>query len=247
MLAKVGTSWYRRYRGMPQRWRWAIPLGAIAVLGFGAVVWMGFREPPAPEAPNTPDAYDFTGVDPLTLAGMSGAETPGEIAEALSYILPAYDIWFQGEMMEVLEFPIAKESERLIAEAKKEAATGIKLADPVGDIDLGGCIERLEPWQCVLLRYAGDAITRLNEEYAKESPNPTEIAANIIRFHSSLRGMFPLEYARSDASEAVRAMSSMRYAAMTLENYMPAAQSPVNELLLNPKTTPIDQIQDAME
>jgi hypothetical protein len=45
----------------------------------------------------------------------------------------------------------------------------------------------------------------------------------------------------------VRGMTGLRFAAMQLKIHLPAAQSPVNELLLSPTTTPADAIQEAME
>lgn len=243
--APLGQAW-RKYRAQSPRVQWGIPVALAALSSIGLIIYLPYRTNQTPEAPAVPGAYDFTGTDPLTLAGMMGSEEPEAIATALTQILPAYDLWLQGEMSAAMDYPIAKETARLLEEATKEVSTAsVSLVDPVGDIDLAGCVEGLEPIQCVMLRYAGDGITQMNQ--ALQDGDPYKLANGQIRFYAAIRGVFPQEYRRFDGSEMTRGFTGLRFAVLRLKQYMPSAQSPVNPLLISPQTTPSDLIQEAME
>lgn len=240
-----GQVW-RKYRAQSPRIQWGIPFGAAVLWAIALTVYLPYRNAQTPPAPSVPGAYDFTGTDPLTLAGVMGNEDPQAIAQALTQILPAYDLWLQGEMAAAMDYPIARETERLLEAARKEVSTAsADLSDPVGDIDLAGCVETLEPIQCVMLRYAGDGIAQINK--ALKEGDPYGLANGQIRFYAAIRGVFPQEYRRFDGSEMTRGLTGLRFAVLRLKQYMPSAQSPVNPLLISPLTTPPDLIQEAME
>lgn len=237
---------WRKYQAASMRLRWGIPLGVASLGLLGLMVWLPYRTAQTPPPPALPNAYDFTGLDPATLAGLTGGESAEEVARNLSGILAAYDVWLQGQYANVMDYPIARESERLIQEAKKEAANArIDFTEPVGDLDLSSCVEQLQPYQCVLLRYAGDGIQKANRGLQED--DAYLIAEGVIRYHAAMRGLFPLEFRRFGGDEMVRGMTGLRFAAMQLKVHLPAAQSPVNTLLLSPTTTPADAIQEAME
>lgn len=244
-VAPMGQAW-RRYRAQSPRVQWGIPFAAVALGAIALTIYLPYRSSQTPEAPRVPNAYDFTGTDPLTLAGMAGSEDPEAVATALIQILPAYDLWLQDQMAKALDYPIAKETERLLAEATKEAATAqVDTKDSVGDIDLSGCLETLGPEQCIMLRYAGDGIRQMND--ALQADDPYGVAEGAIRYHAAIRGVFPQEYVRFDGSELTRGLTGQRFAIMRLKEYQPAARSPVNPLLINPRTPPSDLIKEAME
>jgi hypothetical protein len=243
--APMGQAW-KKYRAQSPRVQWGIPFVAAALGAIALTIYLPYRSSQTPEAPRVPNAYDFTGTDPLTLAGMMGSEEPEAVATALIQILPAYDLWLQDQMAKSLDAPIAKETERLLAEARKEVSTAnMDTKDPVGDIDLTACLTRLLPEQCVMLRYAGDAIRNMND--ALQAEDPYAIAASAVRLHAALRGVFPHEYVRFDGSEMTRGLTGLRFAVMRLKEFQPSARSPINPLLINPRTTPPDLIQEAME
>jgi hypothetical protein len=84
---------------------------------------------------------------------------PALIAEQLTLLLPDYQTWLQSEISQTMAADIFWESERLRAVAKKEVELGnFNGTDPLNSIDLEACRLNLEPWQCVLLRYAGEGI-----------------------------------------------------------------------------------------
>ncbi|MBE9157074.1 hypothetical protein IQ265_09580 [Nodosilinea sp. LEGE 06152] len=243
--ALLGQAW-QKYRSQSPRMQWGIPFAAAALGGIALTIYLPYRSSQSPPAPRVPGAYDFTGTDPLTLAGMMGSEEPEAVANALIQILPAYDLWLQDQMAKTLDYPIAKETERLLGEARKEVATAsLDTKDSVGDIDLSGCVETLEPVQCILLRYAGDGIRQMND--ALQTNDAYALTQGLVRYHAAIRGVFPQEYVRFDGSELTRGLTGQRFAIMRLKEYQPAARSPVNPLLINPRTTPPDLIKESME
>ncbi|MGB7314785.1 MAG: hypothetical protein WA939_17790 [Nodosilinea sp.] len=243
--APLGQAW-QKYRSQSPRIQWGIPFAAAAFGAIALTIYLPYRSSQTPPAPKVPGAYDFTGTDPLTLAGMMGSEEPESVANALVQILPAYDLWLQDQMAKALDYPIAKETERLLGEARKEVATAsVDTKDSVGDIDLSGCLETLGPEQCVMLRYAGDGIRQMND--ALQSDDAYALTQGLVRYHAAIRGVFPQEYVRFDGSELTRGLTGQRFAIMRLKEYQPAARSPVNPLLINPRTTPPELIKESME
>jgi hypothetical protein len=249
MIGKIGPGFgqaWTTYKAQSPRIKWGIPFAAAALGAIALTVYLPYRSGQTPPAPDVPNAYDFTGIDPLTLAGMTGTESPEDIANGLIQILPAYDLWLQDQMAKSLDYPIAKETERLLEQARKEVATStMELADPVGDMDLSGCVERLQPVQCVMLRYAGDGIRQMND--ALQTDDAYALAKGLIRYHAAIRGVFPQEYVRFDGSELTRGLTGQRFAIYKLKEAQPSANSPVNPLLINPTTTPSELIKESME
>jgi hypothetical protein len=243
--APMGQAW-RKYRAQSPRVQWGIPFVAAALGAIALTIYLPYRSSQTPEAPRVPNAYDFTGTDPLTLAGMMGSEAPESVAMSLIQILPAYDLWLQDQMAKTLDYPIAKETERLLGEARKEVSTAsMDTKDPVGDVDLTACLTRLLPEQCVMLRYAGDGIRQMND--ALQTDDVYALTKGLVRYHAAIRGVFPQEFVRFDGSELTRGLTGQRFAIMRLKEYQPSARSPVNPLLINPTTPPSDLIQEAME
>jgi hypothetical protein len=239
-------------------WQWVVTrstrakLAAIFVpvglLSAGAWVWSIYREPDPVSVPPAQQAYDYTGLDPLVVATQLAVAEYGEdpapalIAEQLTLLLPDYQQWLQSEISQTMAADIFWESERLRQVAKQEIEEGkFHGTDPLNSIDLEACRVNLEPWQCVLLRYAGEGIQLYAnaDEYAEAkyqlSPDsawmtlhPVYIKqAGLVRYFAALRAIFPENHQRYDASELQKALGQLRFALFQLESIHPAALAPI--------------------
>jgi len=230
----IQTTW-KRFRNAPQRLHWGVGLGAIALLGLGAIALTTLQQPDEETLSSAASDYAFVTLDPLYLAGVE-AEDPAPLAAAkLKDILPDYDRWLQMQVAADLDYPIAKESERLLQWARKEASEGnIVTADPIGDLELKGCLQQLEAWECVLLRYAGDGLKTYRA--GLEADDPLKMAEGHLRYHAAIRALFPLAFNRTDGTETLQGFTNQRYAIYLLKQYLPAAQSPLSPLNIDPAT-----------
>jgi hypothetical protein len=220
----------------------------IVLVGGGLLITSIYREPnPVTVAPSQ-EAYDYTGLDPLQIAIQLatyeyGADPPAAlIAEQLTEILPDYQDWLQAEISQTMAADIFWESERLRAVAKQEVELGqFNGTDPLNSIDMEACRTSLEPWQCVLLRYAGEGIQiyanaedyteakyQLTPDSAWMTLQPVYIKqSGLVRFFAAVRAIFPEQHERYDASELQKGLGQLRYALYQLESIHPAAVAPI--------------------
>jgi hypothetical protein len=260
-------------------WQWALTRSTraklaalfvpIGLLSAGAWVWSIYRQPNPVSVPPAQEAYDYTGLDPLMVATQLAIAQYGEnpnpalVAEQLTLLLPDYQTWLQAEISQTMAADIFWESERLRAVAKKEVELGnFNGTDPLNSIDLEACRLNLEPWQCVLLRYAGEGIQlyanaedyveakyqlepggawmRLQPVYIKQ--------AGLVRYFAALRAIFPEQHARYDASELQKGLGQLRFALFQLESIHPAALAPIStpggEVYRVPDPADIKEVQE---
>jgi len=219
--------------------------------------------------PPAQEAYDYTGLDPLMIANQLAIAqygenpTPALIAEQLTLLLPDYQTWLQSEISQTMAADIFWESERLREVAKKEVELGhYNGTDPLNSIDLEACRLNLEPWQCVLLRYAGEGIqiyanaedyTEAKYQLAPDTAwmrlQPVYIKqAGLVRYFAALRAIFPEQHERYDASELQKGLGQLRFALFQLESIHPAALAPIatpgGEVYRVPDSADIKEVQE---
>ena len=230
----IQTTW-KRFRNAPQRLHWGAGLGAITVLGLGAIALTTLQQPGEETLSSATSDYAFVTLDPLYLAGVEPADPAPLAADKLKAVLPDYDRWLQMQVAADLDYPIAKESERLLEFARKEASGGeVETSDPANDLDLSGCLQQLEAVECVLLRYAGDGLAMYRAGLAAD--DAVEMLKGSLRYHAAIRALFPLQFQRTDGTETLQALANQRYAVYLLKQYLPAAQSPLSPFGGQPAT-----------
>jgi hypothetical protein len=178
----------------------------------------------------------------LAIAQYGESPAPALIAEQLTPLLPDYQTWLQSEISQTLAADIFWEPQPLRALAKKEVELGnYNGTDPLNSIDLEACRLNLEPWQCVLLRYAGEGIQiyanaedyteakyQLEPDMAWMRLQPVYIKqAGLVRYFAALRAIFPEQHERYDASELQKGLGQLRFALFQLESIHPAALAPI--------------------
>lgn len=253
------------------------PLAAllmIAVIGVTAIT--GYRSEKKLTALPSFEAYEFASDNPLAVAErLAVLKSKGNVSEqeyaiALSEVLGHYDAWIAKEIASVLEYPLNQESLRLLEQAKLEVQSGkVVNIDPLAQVDLSYCKNLLEPHQCVLLRYAGEGIQMAAQGFSGESnkalviaeaseggayrnarPLPAiyQINLGLIRYYAAVRAMFPLSAQHEDATEVLQALANLREAVLSLEAYLPGAQSPIRVPTTTlPETTPAEVIREVMK
>ncbi|MDB9529618.1 hypothetical protein PN498_26745 [Oscillatoria sp. CS-180] len=230
---------YKKIQNAPQRLVLGVPIAIAALVGIGLIVASGFRtaEPESVES-NVSD-YNMVTFDPLALAGIDESTDPAIAAVKMRDILPEYDRWLQLQISKDLDYPIARESERLTEFAKKEAAEGnVELNDPAADIDLKGCLAVLADWECVILRYAGDAVEMYRAGVTED--DPMQMLEGTVRYHAAMRALFPVQYTRTNGTETLQGLTNQRYAVYLLKQMMPSAQLELQKLQAAPATQPGD-------
>lgn len=243
-----------------------VPVGMLSIGGW---IWSIYRQPDPVSVPPAQEAYDYTGLDPLMIATQLAIAKYGEnpapalIAEQLTLLLPDYQKWLQSEISQTMAADIFWESERLREVAKKEVELGhYNSTDPLNSIDLEACRLNLEPWQCVLLRYAGEGIQlyasaedyteakyQLSPDAAWMRLQPAYIKqAGLVRYFAALRAIFPEQHERYDASELQKGLGQLRFALFQLESIHPAALAPIKtpggEVYRVPEPADIKEVQE---
>jgi len=225
----------KRFKNAPQRLHWGFGLGALALVGMGAIALTTLEQPEEEAISSATSDYAFVTLDPLYLAGVEPEDPAPLAADKLKTVLPDYDRWLQMQVAADLDYPIAKESERLLEFARKEASGGeVETSDPANDLDLSGCLQQLEAVECVLLRYAGDGLAMYRDGLAADDAVAT--LKGSLRYHAAIRALFPLQFQRTDGTETLQALANQRYAVYLLKQYLPAAQSPLSPFGGQPAT-----------
>lgn len=229
----------KKLQNAPQRLVLGVPLAVSALVGVGLIVASGFRTAKSEPVQSDVSDYNMVTFDPLALAGIDESTDPATAAVKMRQILPEYDRWLQIQIAKDLDYPIAKESERLTEAAKKEASEGnIELTDPAADIDLKGCLTLLDDWECVVLRYAGDAVELYRQGVTDEEP--MKMLEGTVRYHAAMRALFPVQFTRTNGTETLQGLTNQRYAIYLLKQLMPSAQLNLQKLEASPATKPGD-------
>ncbi|NEQ47840.1 MAG: hypothetical protein F6K00_31660 [Leptolyngbya sp. SIOISBB] len=229
----------KKVQNAPQRLVLGVPLALTALVSVGFIVASGFRTAESEPVESNVSDYNMVTFDPLALAGIDESTDPAIAAVKMRDILPEYDRWLQQQIAADLDYPIARESERLTEFAKKEAAEGdIELADPAADIDLKGCLMILDDWECIILRYAGDAVELYRAGITDD--DPMQMLEGTVRYHAAMRALFPVQYTRTNGTETLQGLTNQRYAVYLLKQMMPSAQLELQKLQAAPATQPGD-------
>ena len=229
----------KKVQNAPQRLVLGVPLTLTALVSVGFIVASSFRTAESEPVESNVSDYNMVTFDPLALAGIDESTDPAIAAVKMRDILPEYDRWLQQQIAKDLDYPIARESERLIEFAKKEASEGkIELTDPAADIDLKGCLAVLDDWECVVLRYAGDAVEQYRAGMTDD--DPMQMLEGTVRYHAAMRALFPVHYTRTNGTETLQGLTNQRYAVYLLKQMMPSAQLELQKLQAAPATQPGD-------
>jgi hypothetical protein len=229
----------KKVQNAPQRLVLGVPLALAALVSVGFIVASSFRNAESEPVESNVSDYNMVTFDPLALAGIDESTDPAIAAVKMRDILPEYDRWLQQQISKDLDYPIARESERLTEFAKKEAASGeIELTDPATDIDLKGCLAILDDWECVILRYAGDAVELYRAGVTDD--DPMQMLEGTVRYHAAMRALFPVQYTRTNGTETLQGLTNQRYAVYLLKQMMPSAQLELQKLQAAPATQPGD-------
>jgi hypothetical protein len=229
----------KKVQNAPQRLVLGVPLALTALVSVGFIVASGFRATESEPVQSDVSDYNMVTFDPLALAGIDESTDPTVAAVKMRDILPEYDRWLQQQIAADLDYPIARESERLTEFAKKEAAEGeIELTDPAADIDLKGCLTILDDWECIILRYAGDAVELYRAGLTDD--DPIQMLEGTVRYHAAMRALFPVQYTRTNGTETLQGLTNQRYAIYLLKQMMPSAQLELQKLQAAPATQPGD-------
>lgn len=230
---------FKKIQNAPQRLILGVPVAVAALVGVGFIVASGFKTAESEPVESDVSDYNMVTFDPLALAGIDESTDPATAAVAMRNILPEYDRWLQIQIAKDLDYPIARESERLTAEAKKQASEGdIEVKDPAADIDLKGCLAVLDDWECVILRFAGDGIETYRAGITDD--DPMQILEGTVRYHAAMRALFPVQYTRTNGTETLQGLTNQRYAIYLLKQLMPSAQLELQKLQAAPATQPGD-------
>ncbi|MEM1309822.1 MAG: hypothetical protein AAGF98_10110 [Cyanobacteria bacterium P01_H01_bin.153] len=230
---------FKKVQNAPQQLVLGVPLALTALISVGFIVASSFRNAESEPVESNVSDYNMVTFDPLALAGIDESTDPAIAAVKMRDILPEYDRWLQQQIAKDLDYPIARESERLTEFAKKEAAEGdIELTDPAADIDLKGCLVVLDDWECIILRYAGDAVEMYRQGVTED--DPMQMLEGTVRYHAAMRALFPVHYTRTNGTETLQGLTNQRYAIYLLKQMMPSAQLELQKLQAAPATQPGD-------
>ena len=120
---------------------------------------------------------------------------------------------------------LSHEASRLRTEATAEALSGdIDFADPTGKLQMEACLQDLRTEQCILLRYAGDAIALMEE--AVTTGDPYLYSQAMVRYQAALFAFNDIELRVTDASSLLTLVDTYRVVFKTVVERSPGSQTP---------------------
>jgi hypothetical protein len=232
-----------RFRQLRQLWvRWcALPthqqvtVGAVAlsVLTIGATFNRLLNQDVSETVPYQTEVEkraDYESVEaPLAFLDISGATfdalSPIEQINLIRAHLPELEGRLLRFSNDVHVSLLSHEAARLEASAREEAAGGvIDLEDPTGVLQMEACLQDLQAYQCILLRYAGDAIAMMKTAIA--TGDPYLYSQAMVRYQAALFAFNDIELRVTDASSLLIIVDNYRIVFKTVVERSPGSQTP---------------------
>ena len=225
-------SGWRRWCALPTHQQ--VALGAIAFLLFSITSTsnrlLNQRLTTVRHEAEVPRHEDDDAVDaPLTFLAISGVEFDALPPTAQVTLIHQHLPELEGRLLrfsnDVHVSLLSHEATRLREEATAEALSGdIDLADPTGKLPMEACLQDLRAEQCILLRYAGDAIARMAE--AVTSGDPYLYSQALVRYQAALFAFNDIEVRVTDATSLLTIVDTYRVVFKTVVEQSPGAQTP---------------------
>ncbi|MEO1296285.1 MAG: hypothetical protein AAFW75_10855 [Cyanobacteria bacterium J06636_16] len=173
---------------------------------------------------------DYESVDaPLAFLAISGAEFDALPPTAQVNLIRQHLPELEGRLLrfsnDVHVSLLSHEATRLREAALAEALSGdIDLADQTGKLQMEACLQDLRAEQCVLLRYAGDAIALMED--AVTSGDPYLYSQAMVRYQAALFAFNDIEVRVTDATSLLTIVDNYRVVFKTVVERSPGSQTP---------------------
>ncbi|MEO1095976.1 MAG: hypothetical protein AAFX01_13865 [Cyanobacteria bacterium J06638_28] len=173
---------------------------------------------------------DYESVDaPLAFLAISGAEfdalAPTEQVNLIRQSLPEIEGRLLRFSNDVHVSLLSHEATRLRSEATAEALSGdIAQVDQTGKLQMEACLQDLRAEQCILLRYAGDAIALMEE--AVTTGDPYLYSQAMVRYQAALFAFNDIEVRITDATSLLTIVDNYRIVFKTVVERSPGSQTP---------------------
>ena len=166
---------------------------------------------------------------PLAFLDMTGAEfdalPPIEQVNLIRQHLPELEGRLLQSSNDVHVSLLSHEATRLREAARSEALSGdIDLADPTGKLPMAACLQDLRAEQCILLRYAGDAIALMEE--AVSTGDPYLYSQAMVRYQAAFFAFNDIELRVTDAMSLLTIVDTYRVVFKTVVERSPGSQTP---------------------
>ena len=177
-----------------------------------------------------PRHVDYDAVDaPLAFLAITGAEFDALSPTAQVTLIRQHLPELEGRLLrfsnDVHVSLLSHEVTRLRTEATAEAVSGdIDLADQTGKLQMEACLQDLRAEQCILLRYAGDAIAWMEE--AVTTGDPYLYSQAMVRYQAALFAFNDIELRVTDASSLLTLVDTYRVVFKTVVERSPGSQTP---------------------
>lgn len=230
--SKLFRDGWRRWCALPTHQQVTVVAVGLTVVTVGATFNRLLNQDISETVPYETEVErraDYESVDaPLAFLDISGAEfdalSPTEQINLIRANLPELEGRLLRFSNDVHVSLLSHEAARLEQEARKEAAGGIYLQDATGVLQMEACLQDLQAYQCILLRYAGDAIAMMKE--AVETGDPYLYAQAMVRYQATLFAFNDIEVRVTDASSLLIIVDNYRIVFKTVVERSPGSQTP---------------------
>ncbi|MEL6385080.1 MAG: hypothetical protein AAFQ89_21970 [Cyanobacteria bacterium J06626_18] len=229
---RLFRSCWRRWCALPTHQQ--VALGAIAFMLFSITSTSNrllnqHRNTISHEG-TVPKHADDDSVDaPLAFLAISGAEFEALPPTAQVNLMRQHLPELEGRLLrfsnDVHVSLLSHEATRLREAATAEALSGdIDLADQTGKLQMDACLQDLRAEQCILLRYAGDAIALMEE--AVTSGDPYLYSQALVRYQAAFFAFNDIEVRITDATSLLTIVDTYRVVFKAVVERSPGSQTP---------------------
>lgn len=229
----IANQW-KRYRALSLKNQLAI---ALSVPTFSLMMVVGNRVmnptvvQQAPYESEVQQRVDYESVDaPLNFLDITGAEYDQLAPQAQVDYLLAHLQNIEGRLLTHVNDNytalLSAEAARLRQEAMKEG-TGdrvLDMTDPTGTLDMAYCLDQMQTYQCVLLRYAGDGLKQVSNALAAK--DVAAYSQGVTRYQAALYALNDLQPMEKDSSSLLILADNYRILLRKVVARSPASQRP---------------------
>ena len=230
---KLFRSCWLRWCALPTHQQVALGAVGLMLLAIGSTFNRLLNQDVRTDVPYETEVQrraEFESVDaPLAFLNISGAEfdalSPTEQISLIRASLPDLEGRLLRHSNDVHLSLLSHEAARLEAKAREEAAGGeIDLEDATGVLQMEACLHDLQGYQCILLRYAGEAIAMMKDAVA--TGDPYLYSQAMVRYQAALFAFNDIEVRVTDASSLLIIVDNYRVVFKTVVERSPGAQTP---------------------